>query len=58
MVAPDVLGVAGVHVCALELPDEGPNKVDPTFDQSLGKVLQPCPGRVGQMQRQVADDEC
>ena len=56
-VAPEVPGVAGAHICALEVPDEELDYVGPVMDQSSRKVLQPSPSRVGQMQWQVADDE-
>ena len=57
LAAPEVLGVSRAHVCALEVPDEDPDQVGPVMDHALREVLEPCPSRIGQMQREVADDE-
>ena len=55
--APEVPGVPRAHVRALEVPDKDPDQVGPVVDHALREVLKPCPGRVGQMQWEVADDE-
>jgi len=54
---PEVLGVPRAHICALEVPDEDPDQVGPVVDHVVRKVLEPRPGRIGQMQWEVADDE-
>ena len=46
---PEVPGVSRAHVCALEVPNEDPDQVGSVVDQSLGKVLEPRPGRIGQV---------
>jgi len=45
--APEVPGVPRAHVCALKVPDKDPDQVGPAMDQTLRKVLEPRPGRVG-----------
>ena len=55
--APEVPGVPRAHICALEIPDEYPDQVSPVVDHVLREGLEPCPGRIGQMQWEVADDE-
>ena len=55
--APEVPGVPRVHICALEVPDEDLDQVGPVVDHALREVLEPCSGRIGQVEWQVADDE-
>jgi len=54
---PEVPGVPRAHICALEVRDEDPDQVGPLVDHAVRKVLEPCSGRIGQMQWEVADDE-
>jgi len=56
-VAPEVPGVPRVHICALEVPDEDLDHVGPVVDHALREMLEPGPGRIGQVQWKVADDE-
>ena len=44
------------HVCALEVPHEGPDQVRPVVDLIGGKVFEPCARRVCKVQRKVAND--
>ena len=55
--APEVPGVPRAHVCALEVPNKDPDQVSPVVDHTLREVLEPCPGRIGQVECEVADDE-
>ena len=41
-----VLGVSGVHICALEIPDEDPDQVAPVVDLRGREVFEPGSGRV------------
>jgi hypothetical protein len=45
----EVLGIPRAHICALEVPDKDPDQVNPAMDQTLREVLEPCPGRIGQV---------
>lgn len=45
--APKVLGVTGVHVCALEVVPEDPNQVVPVIDLCRRKVFDLGSGDVG-----------
>jgi hypothetical protein len=49
--------VSRARVGALKVPHEDLLQVRPTFDGVGREVVQPCPGRVGQEQREVGDDE-
>jgi hypothetical protein len=49
--------VARAHVSALEVANEDVEKVSPALDAAKPQVLQPCPGRVSQVQEEIADDE-
>jgi hypothetical protein len=46
-----------VHVCALEVPYERACQVVPVMDLTGWQVFEPRPGRVREVQRQVADDD-
>jgi hypothetical protein len=46
-----------VRVGALKIPHEDFLQVRPILDGVGQEVVQPCPGRVGQEQGEVADDE-
>jgi hypothetical protein len=45
------------YVGALEVPHEGANQVVPVVDLAGRQVLEPRPCRIGEVQRQVADDD-
>jgi hypothetical protein len=49
--------VAKAHVSALEVANEDVDKVSPALDAAKPQVLQPCLGRVSQVQGEIADDE-
>ena len=49
-------GVPKVHVSALEVAHEDPDQVIPVVDLARGKVFEPCPHRVREVQRKIADD--
>jgi len=55
--APEVPGVPRTHICALKVPDEDLDQVGPVVDHALREMLEPCSGRIGQVQWEVADDE-
>jgi hypothetical protein len=44
------------HVRALEVPHEGADQIIPVMNLAGRQVLEPCSRRVGEVQRQVADD--
>jgi hypothetical protein len=46
-----------VHVCALEVPQEGADQVIPVVDLASRQMFKPSPHRVCEVQRQVADDD-
>jgi hypothetical protein len=48
---PQVPGVPGVHVRALEVPHKRANQVDPVVDLAGRQVLEPRPSRVRKVQR-------
>jgi hypothetical protein len=52
-----VPGVPRAHVRALEVPYQGADQVVPIVDLIGRQVLEPRPRRVGEVQRQVADDD-
>jgi len=45
--APEVPGVLGAHVCALEVPNEDLDQVGPVVNHALREVLKPRSGRIG-----------
>jgi hypothetical protein len=49
--------VARAHVSAMEVANDDIDKVSPALDATKPQVLQPCPGRVSQVQGEIADDE-
>jgi hypothetical protein len=53
---PQVPGVPRAHVCALEVPHERADQVVPAMDLAGLQVLEPCSGRVREVQWQVADN--
>ena len=52
----EIPGVPRAHVSALEVAHEDLDQDTPVMDLSRGKVLEPCPRRVCEVQRKVADD--
>jgi hypothetical protein len=52
-----VPGVPRAHACALEVPHEGADQVIPVVDLTSWQVLEPHPGGVSEVQRQVADND-
>jgi len=48
--APEVPGVPRAHICALEVPNEDLDQVGLVVDHALREVLEPCSGRVSQVQ--------
>jgi uncharacterized membrane protein len=50
-------GVSRAHVRALEVPHEGADQIIPVMNLAGRQVLEPRPRRVGEVQRQVADDD-
>jgi len=53
----EIPGVSRAHVRALEIAHEDLDQVAPVVDLICGKVLEPCPLRVREVQRKVADDD-
>jgi hypothetical protein len=45
------------HVRALEVPHEGADQIVPVVDLAGRQMIKPRPRRVGEVQRQVADDD-
>ena len=52
----EVPGVPRAHVSALEVAHEDPDQVILVVDLARGKVFEPCPHRVREVQRKIADD--
>jgi hypothetical protein len=52
-----VPGVPRAHVRSLEVTDERADQVIPVVDLTGRQVLEPRPGRVGEVQGEVADDD-
>ena len=52
----EIPGVPRAHVSALEVSHEDLDQVIPVTDLVRGEVLEPCPRRVCEVQRKVADD--
>ena len=53
----EVPWVPRAFVRALEVPHKDPLQIHPTLDRVGRQVFQPCPGRIGQEQWKVADNE-
>jgi hypothetical protein len=49
--------LAGTGVRPLEVADEDSMQIRPIVDLAMGQVLEPCPHRVVEVERQVLDDE-
>jgi hypothetical protein len=53
----EIPGVAGPHVCALKVACEDQLEILPTIDQVSRQVIEPDPGRIGQVNVEELDDE-
>ena len=51
-----ILGVPGARVSALEVAHKDLDQVGPVVDLIRGEVFEPCPRRVCEVQRKIADD--
>lgn len=54
----EVPRISGAFVRALKIPHEDLFQILPTGDPIGGEVLEPSTSGVGQVQREVVDDEC
>jgi hypothetical protein len=54
----EIPGIPKVHIGALEVTHKDVLQVRPTSNLVRRDMLQPCTCRVGEVQGEVADDEC